>query len=333
MFAAAVDSRKGFFVQQAGQSVAVRHLLHDIHGHLVLVGGDIDGGVDGRELVLRGSHLIMLGLGEHAELPKLLVEIAHESGDAGFDGAEVVIFELLSLGGTGAEQRPARVNQVAAGEEGLGVDEEIFLLGTHGGAHALRLSSEEAEQPDRLFAHRFHGAEQGGLLVEGKPVVAAERGGDAEGAVLDEGVGSGVPCRVAARFEGRAQTAARERAGVGFALDELLAAELHDHAAVVGRGDEGVVFFGGQSRHGLEPMSEMGRALLHRPILHRARDDIRGLEGEGTVVVAAVFELPIGLLGQAAAHDGVAEHHAAENFGHYHKKLLSARAVNIILNE
>ena len=48
-------------------------LLHDLHGELVVVGGDVRGGEDGRELVLRGGDLVVLGLGKHAELPQLLV--------------------------------------------------------------------------------------------------------------------------------------------------------------------------------------------------------------------------------------------------------------------
>lgn len=66
MFAAAVDAREGFFVQQAVQIVFVRHPLHDVHHHLVLVARDVRCGENGRKFVLGGRRLVMLGLGENA---------------------------------------------------------------------------------------------------------------------------------------------------------------------------------------------------------------------------------------------------------------------------
>ena len=53
-----------------------------------------------------------------------------------------------------------------------------------------------------------------------------------------------VPGRVAARLEGRADAAGRERRGVGLALDQLLAGELGDRGAVAGRAEERVVLLG-----------------------------------------------------------------------------------------
>ena len=322
VLAAAVDAGKGLFVQQAGHAVLRRDFAHDFHRQLVLVGGDIDGAVDGRKFVLCGRDFVVLGLGKHAELPQLLVQVAHERRDAGLDCAEVVVLELLSLGRLRAEQSPARIDEVAPLFKRLGVDEEIFLLGTDRGEHLFRLSAEEAEQGDRFAADGFHGTEQRSLFVECLAVVAAECGRNAECAVLDEGVGGGVPCGVAAGFESRAETAARERAGVGLAFDELLAAELHYHAAVVGGGDEGIVFFGGETRHGLEPVSEMRDSLFDRPVLHRICDDICRFKGQRTVVFATVFELTIGVFGQPFAHDLVVEDHAPEKFGHNHNGAL-----------
>ena len=322
MLAAAVDARKGLLVEQTGHAVLCRHFAHDLHGELVLIRRHVDRRIDGRELVLCGGDLVVLGLGEHTELPKLLIEILHERRHAGLDGAEVVVLELLSLGRARSEEGPARVHQVAALLERLAVDEEIFLLGSDGGGEFLRLSAEEVQEFEPLAAHRFHGAEQGSLFVEGVSVIAAERGGDAQRAVLYEGIGSGIPRGISSRLKCGAQSAARERARVRFPFDELLAAEFHDDAAVGGGGDEGIVLFGGEPRHGLEPMRKVRHPLLDSPILHRAGDDVRGLEREGTVVLAAVPELFIGAFRQAFAHDAVAEDHAAEQFRHYHNILL-----------
>ena len=60
-------------MQQTDQPVAGSHLLHDLHGQLVVIGGDICGGIDRRQFVLRRSHLVVLGLSQNAQLPKFFV--------------------------------------------------------------------------------------------------------------------------------------------------------------------------------------------------------------------------------------------------------------------
>ena len=62
----------------------------------------------GRKLMLRGGDLVVLGLGKHAELPQLLVQIGHELRDARLDRAEVMVVHLLSLRRHCAEERAAR---------------------------------------------------------------------------------------------------------------------------------------------------------------------------------------------------------------------------------
>ncbi len=98
MLAAAVDALKGLLVLQADQTVLGGDLLHHLHGQQVVVDGDVGGVEDGGQLVLAGSNLVVLGLGGHAQLPQLLVQILHELGDLGTDDAEVVLLQLLTLG-------------------------------------------------------------------------------------------------------------------------------------------------------------------------------------------------------------------------------------------
>src|SRR6185437_13436037 len=87
-------------------------------------------------------------------------------------------------------------------------------------------------------------------------------------------------------LERRPDAARRERRGVGLTLDELLARELRDRGAVARGAVEGVVLLRGRARQGLEPVREVGRALLHRPLLHRRGDRI----GEDRVERAALVE-------------------------------------------
>ena len=64
-------------MQQAHEIVALGNLLHHLHGQLVVVGGNVGGGEDGSQLVLGGSDFIVLGLGQNAQLPQLVVQILH----------------------------------------------------------------------------------------------------------------------------------------------------------------------------------------------------------------------------------------------------------------
>ncbi len=112
VLAGAVDAGEGLFVQQAHQTVPGGHLLHDLHGQLVVVGGDVGSGIDGRQLVLGGSDLVVLRLGQDAQLPQLLVQVRHIRRHAGLDDAEIVVVQLLPLGRLRAEQRPAAEHQI-----------------------------------------------------------------------------------------------------------------------------------------------------------------------------------------------------------------------------
>ena len=117
-----------------------------------------------------------------------------------------------------------------------------------------------------------------------------ERGRDTEQRAVrvleDEGRRGGVPRRVAAGLEGGPDAAGRERGRIRLALDQLLAGELGDRRAVAGRAVEGVVLLRGRAGQRLEPVREVGRALLHRPLLHRGGDGV----GEDRVEREALVE-------------------------------------------
>ncbi len=200
--------------------------------------------------------------------------------------------------------------------EGL-VHQEVLLLGAHGGDDPGDvLVAEELQDAHGLLVQGFHGAEEGGLFVQGLAAVGIEDGGDAQGVVFDEGVGGGVPGGVASRLKGGAEAAGGEGGGIGLALDQLFAGELHDDGAVALGGDEAVVLLGGDAGHGLEPVGIMGAAFFHGPVLHGVGDDI----GDGLVQALAVlhgfFQSLVGLFGETLLHDAVVEDHVSKGFGH-----------------
>ena len=161
MLAGAVHALKGFLVEQTDQAVAGGYFLHDLHSQLVVVCGNIRGGVDEGQFMLSRSHLVVLGLGQDAQLPKLLIQILHVGGHPGLDRAKVVIIHLLSLGRPGAEKRASGEAQVPALLPQLGVHQEILLFRARSGAYPLYLRvSKQAQNAQRLSVQRLHGAQQ-----------------------------------------------------------------------------------------------------------------------------------------------------------------------------
>ena len=290
------------------------HVLHDLHGELVVVHGNVGLAEHRSALMLAGGHLVVLGLGVDAQLPQLLVQIRHEGLDAGTNGAEIVVFHLLTFGRIGAEEGASGEDQIGTLGVVLGVHQEVLLLHADGGYHALGLLAEELEHPAGLVADGVHGAQQRGLLIQHLAGVAAKRGGDIEGIVLNKGIAGGVPGRVSSGLEGGAQAAGGEAGGVGLALHQLLAGKLHDDAAAIRGGKEAVVLFRVDSRHGLEPVGEMGGALLNGPILHGVGHHAGHMGRQSSAFRHGFLQRLINALGQVGAHDLVVEHHTSKQF-------------------
>ena len=319
VLARTVDALKGLFVQQAHQAVAARHFLHDLHHQLVLVGGYVDGGEDGRQFVLGGRHLVVLGLGEDAVPPQLFVQFLHKGGNARLDGAEIVVLQLLPFGRLGAEQRPARKDEVLSLFVHGAVDEEVFLLRPDLRDDALRRGiAEQAQDAHRFFIERFHALQKRSLFIQHFAAVREEGRGDVQGAVLDEGEGRGVPRRVAARFKGGAHPARGEGRGVRLAHHQLFARKFHDDFAVFGGGNEAVVLFGGDARHGLEPVGEVGGALLHRPVLHGVGDHVGNAHVQRMAEADGLDQRLIRFFGQPLLHDLTVEYVGCENLRNTH---------------
>ena len=188
VLAASVHAVKGLLVEQADHAMLARGLAHQLHHQLVVIACDVRRGENRGELVLGGGNLVVLGLGEDAKLPQFLVQVFHEGLDAGLYHAEVVVLKLLPLGGLRAEEGPAGENQILAlVVDGL-VHKEVFLLGADRRLDAGDIGvAEELQDAESLPVYRLHGAEEGGLLVQGLASVGAESRRDAEGPVLDKG--------------------------------------------------------------------------------------------------------------------------------------------------
>src|SRR4029453_5817946 len=161
----------------------------------------------------------------------------------------VVVVQLVPLRGFRAEERAARVDQVGALEVVLLVDQEVLLLRPDRGEDARRrVVAEQPQRADRRTRQRVHRAQQRDLRVERLTRPRGERRRDAQQRAVrvlqEERRARRVPGRIAARLEGRAHAAGRERGGIRLALDQLLARELGERDAVHRGGEERVVLLG-----------------------------------------------------------------------------------------
>ena len=96
--------------------------------------------------MLTGGPLIVLGLGENAQPPQLLVQILLKLRDSGPDSGKVMVVQLLTLGSGRTEEGPTGKPQILP----LGVQvlrqQKIFLLRAYAGDDPLRLGVAEKPQ-------------------------------------------------------------------------------------------------------------------------------------------------------------------------------------------
>ena len=318
VLARAVDVGKRLLVQQAGQAVLFTDGAHRLHNQLVVVAGDVGGGVFRRQLVLGRGGLVVLGLAGDAHLPEVLVQILHELADPDADAPAVVVVQLLPLGGLCTKQGAAADLQIQPLVIELVVDQKI-LRADHRDDAADRLVPQSAQQAHALLGHCLHRAQQRGLGVQRLAVVGAESGRDKQRPVPHKGRGGRVPGGVAPGLKGCPQAAGREGGGIRLALNQRLAGKVQRNAAVLsGCGKKGVVFAGGKIVHRLEPVGVMGGSLLDGPVLHGAGHHIRDLRVQSFPQTAGAGKALIGFFGQAFFHGCVVEHAHAEDFFNVH---------------
>ena len=317
MLAAAVYAAEGLFVQQAHKPVLTRHLFHYFHCKLIVIRRDVCCGVHGRQFMLSGSHLIVLGFCKYAQLPKLIVKILHEGLYAAFNNTEIMVVHLLTLWGHSAEKRAAGIYKVLAFVIILFIHKKVFLLCAYGGEHRGHIAvAEKRKHAQSLLVYGLHGAQQRGFFIQCLSSVGAEGRGYAKGVVLYKGIGGGIPRSIAAGFERGAQPAGGEAGRIGLALYKLLAGEFqYNRAAVVYRSDEAVMLFGGYACHRLKPMCIVCSALLHGPVLHGRGHRVCHAAFKGLIVLYVCLKSFVYFLGKLFPHYLVVEYHAAEYFG------------------
>ena len=102
--------------------------------------------------MLGRSHFVVLRFGRNTQLPQFFVQFCHKGFHLGLDGAEIMVFHLLSFGRLCSEQGAARKDQVLPFfPHGL-VYQEILLFRAHVGDDFFSMYSENSQQPSGSFA-------------------------------------------------------------------------------------------------------------------------------------------------------------------------------------
>ena len=315
VFAAAVDAFKRFLMQQRHHAMLLGNALDQLHHQLVVIGGDVGRREHRRQLMLSWSDLIMFGLGADAQLPQLFVQLIHELLHTRLDGAEIMVFHLLPLRRRRAKQRASGIDQIFALFIVFFVYQEIFLLAADGRAQGMHIFvAKQFQDAQALAVDGLHAAQQRRLLVQRVAGIRTECRRDAEHIVLDKRIRSRVPGRIAAGLKRRAQTAIRERRRVRFTTDQFFAGKLHHDLAMTIRYDEAVVFFCRYAGQRLEPVREVGRAFLQRPLLHRVGDRIGNLGIQAAAITDGLLQLFKCVFGQTLTHLLFVEYHGSKQF-------------------
>ena len=335
VLARAVDARKGLFVQQALEPVALGNVAQGGHDDVVMIHRQVAHLVEGRDFVLAGGHLVVAGAHGHGQLVQLPLHFHHIGQHALRNDAEILVAEFLPLGRTRAEQGAPRDLKVGTGKIEVVIDAEVFLLQTGKGHDGQRrLNAEELEHALCLTVQSLTGTQQRRFLVQRNARPRQEHGGDAQeravGVFHDIGGARHIPGRIAASLEGGAQTAGGEGGSVRLAPDKHGTGKFrNDAAGGVGR-KEAVVLLGGLAGQRIENMGEVRRALFNGPVLHNRRHGIRNgrvhafAEGDGLV------QGLVHGLGQTLAHHLVVEDIAAEKVRGLGFRKIERRGIGLV---
>ena len=322
MLAGPIDPCKRFLMEQAYQIMTQGNLLHDFHDQLVMVCGNIGRVVNGSQFMLARSSFIVLGLGGDAKLPEFLIELCHKSKYALFDGAKIVIIQLLALGRLCPKQSTAGKNQVFSFIIGLTINQEILLLRPDTGNDLCGLCiAEKTDDSQCLGVDRFHGTQKGCFLVKRLSCVGAENRRNTKDRrsirkLTDKGRGRAVPCCVASCLKGSPDTAGREGRTVRFTLEQLFPGKRHQYRTVALRIDKSIMLLCGNVCQRLEPVGVMCRPFIDSPLFHLVGNDFGYMRLQVFSFHQGIFKLCIDFLWKAVFHRCIVKNIRGKHFNH-----------------
>ena len=294
------------------------HVAHHVHAKHVVIAGNVGFFVHRGDFELTGGHFVVAGLGRNAQRTQLVFQILHEAHHAGRNGAKVVVFHFLTLGRGGTDKGAASQQQVGTQGSQIFVNQEVFLFGAHIGTHVGRRGvAKELENTRGLTRQGRYGANERNLAVKSFARIRVKVRRNVQGRPIgrgdDEHRHGGIPRGIAACFKRGADAARRERGGVRLTADQHFAREFADNLTIDGGRQEGIVLFGSEACHGMEPVGVVRGTVLNGPILHGVGNNVGDFRIQTFAVAYGLGQLLEHVLGQALAHGRDAKHITAKD--------------------
>ena len=95
MFSGTIDTLEWLLMEQTAHTVTACHFFQCSHNNLVMIHSDIHRRVNRCQLMLSGSHLVVLCLRCDAQLPELFIDFLHISGNSLTHQAKIMVIHLL----------------------------------------------------------------------------------------------------------------------------------------------------------------------------------------------------------------------------------------------
>ena len=332
VLAGSVHSRKRFFMEQALQAMLFRHTFQGLHDDLVVICCHVTFCIDGSQLMLGRSHLIVLCLGRYAQFPKFCIYILHKGCDPGTDDPEIMIIQLLSFWRHSTEQSSSGKDQVFSFEILLSIYNKIFLFYADRGFHFLGCGiSKKAKQTKRLSLYRFHGTKKRGLLVQCLSCIRTKGRRNAKNGscriLAYKGWRSAIPSGITSSLKGCPKAPRWERGSIRLPFDQFLSGKLQLHGSVGKRcRNKGVMFLCRKSCQRLEPVGIMSGTFFNSPLLHSSCHHFRCHGVQFFSLIQGLVQFLVNLFRQLFQHHFIVENIDTKKFccvlKFFHSRLL-----------
>ena len=179
VFTAAVDTGKGFFMEQTSQTMVAGNTFHSLHNQLVMVCCCIAVAENRRQFMLCRRYFIMLCFCGNTQFPQFHIQFMHKTGNSFFDAAEIMVIQFLTFWRRCTKQCSACKDQVFSLIIQFTVNEEILLFcaGIYADLFGCCVA-EQTQDTHSLVADCFHGTQQRCLFIQRFPCIGAKRCGD-----------------------------------------------------------------------------------------------------------------------------------------------------------
>ena len=112
VLAASIDAGEGLLMKQTYHPMFTGGSTQDTHGLHLVIACQVGPLEERRQLELMWCHLVVTGLGGNAQRVQSSLDVRHVGLDLGWNGAEVMVVELVSLRCVGTDERSTAHSQI-----------------------------------------------------------------------------------------------------------------------------------------------------------------------------------------------------------------------------